>query len=192
MENHSNGDDAEVEPILVRVRQGDKEAYARIIERFQRPIFLYGYYMLRSRQEAEDAAQETFLKAYRSIGQFTPTHSFSAWLYKIAKNVCLDELRKRKKRLDLFAFYRDRQHEQQHPSYGDLIHDVLDKLTEAEKQILLLRSLEEYSYDEIAFILDSKPAAIRKKYERIRKKLIKEKKQGVNIYEHTYPADRKA
>lgn len=67
-----------------------------------------------------------------------------------------------------------------------LVHDYLDKLTEEEKQIVLLRSLEEYSYEEIAFIMNLRPATIRKKHERLRKKLIKEKKRGVSMYEHSF------
>lgn len=69
--------------------------------------------------------------------------------------------------------------------YEDSIHQLLEKLNADEKRILLLRSIEEYSFDEIASIMDLKPATVRKKYERLRKKLLKEKKQGRGYYERS-------
>ncbi|WP_458120727.1 RNA polymerase sigma factor [Paenibacillus sp. Z6-24] len=178
--------DEDINQVVNKVQQGDKQAYASIIERFQKPIFLYCYYTLHNQQEAEDTAQETFLKAYKHISTFTPTYSFSAWLYKIAQNACIDALKKRKKDSKMLSAYRDKHIEETKLSDIDLVHDYLDKLTKEEKQIVLLRSLEEYSYEEIAFIMNLKPATIRKKHERLRKKLIKEKKRGVNTYEHSF------
>ncbi|WP_322925245.1 RNA polymerase sigma factor [Paenibacillus campi] len=175
-----------IKPILEKVKQGEKQAYALIIEQFQKPIFLYCYYMLRNQQEAEDTAQETFLKAYKYLDRFAYTHSFSSWLYKIAQNCCMDVLKKRKKDSQLLSLYQTEQSGQSERSTANDVYECLDMLTEEEKQIILLRSLEEYSYDEIAYILNIRAATVRKRYERIKKKLIQQKKQGVNIYEHSY------
>lgn len=184
MEKQQNDEDIKI--IVDKVQKGEKQEYTAIIEQFQRPIFLYCYYTLHNPQEAEDTTQETFLKAYKHINQFIPNHSFSSWLYKIAQNCCFDLLKKRKKDLKLVSLYQDQQIQQGEYPQIDFIHDCLEKLTKEERQILLLRSLEEYSYNEIAFILNVKSATIRKKYERIKKKLIQYKGQGVNIYEHSY------
>lgn len=177
--------DTDLDCIIESVQAGDKQAYVAIIERFQRPIYLYCHYVLRNQEEAEDAAQDTFFKAYKHLSTYASTNSFSAWLYKIAKNTCVDRLRKRNKDRKLAILYRDHHLQEEKPQYEDFIYECLDKLTDEERQILLLRSLEEYSYDEIAFILDSKPSTVRKRYERIRKKLINGNKRGVDLYGHT-------
>lgn len=176
----------DIKPIIEKVKQGEKQAYALIIEQFQQPIFLYCYYILRNQQEAEDTAQETFLKAYRYIDRFSYKHSFSSWLYKISKNCCMDVLKRRKKESKLLSIYKAQEIAQSEEVTSNYVYECLDMLKQEEKQILLLRSLEEYSYDEIAYILDLKAATVRKKYERIKKKLIKQKKLGVNLYEHSY------
>lgn len=75
------------------------------------------------------------------------------------------------------------------PEYDEMVHRLLENLHVDEKRILLLRSIEEYSFEEISEIMDMKPATIRKKYERLRKKLIKENKLGGGFYEHSFKAE---
>ncbi|WP_249650704.1 RNA polymerase sigma factor, partial [Lysinibacillus sp. D4A3_S15] len=92
---------------------------------------------------------------------------------------CIDQLKKKNKGFRFWTgFKKEQMVEQAYEShhYEDSIHQLLEKLNVDEKRILLLRSIEEYSFDEIASIMDSKPATVRKKYERLRKKLLKEKK----------------
>lgn len=175
-----------------RVQQGDKQAYTDIIHRFQRQIYLYCYYLLRSEEEAKDAAQDIFIKGLKHINSFVYTESLSAWLFKIAKNHCTDLVKKKiKEHKSLAEYLVNKEQEQvQENRYTDLIHGLLDKLQLEERQILLLRSLEKHSYDEIASIMDLKPATIRKKYERIRKKLILEKEKGGRIFENSYRTSR--
>lgn len=170
---------------LDSIQKGDTQSFVLIVDRFQRPIYLYCYYILRNQEEAEDATQETFIKALEHINQFYYTASFSAWLYKIARNHCTDLLKKKNREKKVLDLYKVDKHQEQDHKYTDFIYECLDKLNSEEKQILLLRILEEYSYDEIAFIMDSKSVNIRKKYERIRKKLIQIKK-GVSLYEESY------
>ena len=75
------------------------------------------------------------------------------------------------------------------PEYDEMVHRLLENLHVDEKRILLLRSIEEYSFDEIAAIMDMKAATVRKKYERLRKKLMKENMLGGGIYEHAFKAE---
>lgn len=173
---------ADLHGIVSQVQAGDTDAYTYIITHFQRKIYLYGYYLLGSRQEAEDAAQDIFIKGLTSISRFTPTVSFSAWLYKIAHHHCIDLLKKRKKSWNFFMSYRKDSMADYSSRYTDYIQDLLELLNEDERKILLLRSLEQYSFQEIGLIMELKPAAVRKKYERLRKKLI-QKKGGLS-YEH--------
>ncbi|MFD2875049.1 RNA polymerase sigma factor [Paenibacillus rhizoplanae] len=92
-----NIDTTDLDSTLVSIKKGDTQAFVLIVDRFQRPIYLYCYYILRNQEEAEDATQETFIKALEHIEQFNYKASFSAWLYKIARNHCTDLLKKRKK-----------------------------------------------------------------------------------------------
>lgn len=178
--------DTDLKSIVGRVQQGDKQAYALIIQRFQRQMFLYCYYLLKSQEEAEDATQDIFIKGLENIHRFVYSVSLSAWLYKIAHNHCVDLLKKKNKLYDSLVQYKtDKEQESDH-RYTEVIHDLLDKLSMEERQILLLRSLEEYSYEEMASIMELKPNTIRKKYERLRKKLIELKQMGGNVYEHSY------
>jgi RNA polymerase sigma-70 factor (ECF subfamily) len=184
-ELHRN--DMDLKSVITKVQLGDKQCYTVIIHRFQKQIYLYCYYLLRNQEEAEDATQDIFIKGLEHINRFVYTVSFSAWLYKIARNHSTDLMKKKnKEHKSLVEYKANRQQDQEH-TYTDYIHDVLEYLNLEEKQILLLRSLEEYSYDEIASIMELKPSTVRKKYERLRKKLVQEKEQGVKmINEHSY------
>lgn len=182
-----------VKLIVARVQAGDIQAYTEIIHHFQKQIYIYCYYLLSSKEEAEDAAQDIFIKGLENINTFSYTVSFSAWLYKIAHNHCIDLTKKKNKRFTfLQSFQKQQVHDlvQNHESkYDDIIHELLEKLNAKERRILLLRSLEEYSFDEIASIMELKPATVRKKYERLRKKLIHEKNLGGEYLEHSFKTE---
>ena len=79
-----------------QARQGDKQAFSSLVGAYQKPIFNLTFRMLGNAEEAEDAAQETFLRAYASLHQYNPDHKFSTWLLSIANHHCIDRLRKRR------------------------------------------------------------------------------------------------
>ncbi|EJW18930.1 RNA polymerase sigma factor [Paenibacillus alvei] len=162
-----------LEHAIAQVKRGDKEAYTHIIHRFQKQIYLYCYYLLGSKEEAEDAVQDIFIKGFQRIHLFEPQVSFSAWIYKIAYNHCLDILNRRSRRRKILSLLKRDQINDQELKYEDLVYQLLDKLSTEERHILLLRAVEEYSFDEISEIMDIKPSTIRKKYERLRKKLLR-------------------
>ncbi|AOZ93972.1 RNA polymerase sigma factor [Paenibacillus crassostreae] len=184
--NNLQQNDLDMKLILDNIKQGDKQSYSVVIHRFQRKIYLYCYYLLKNQEEAEDATQDIFIKALDHINSFTYTNSLSSWLYKIAKNHCTDLIKKRNKEYESLKKYQVNKQQEQEHTYSEFIDECLDKLNLEERQILLLRSLEEYSYDEMAFIMGLKPATLRKKYERIHKKLIHEKKLGGKKHEESY------
>lgn len=176
--------------IIDKIQSGDTQSYSIIIDHFQKQIYLYCFYLLRNKEEAEDATQDIFIKGLESIHRFTYNVSLSAWLYRIAKNHCTDQIKKKNKELRFLKDYQADQKQEQEHKYTEYILECLDQLNFEERQILLLRSLEEYSYEEIAYIMELKPMNIRKKYERLRKKLLREKKQGGKIYEHSFRTGR--
>lgn len=147
--------DKELKNVVDKIQLGDTQSYSLIIDRFQKQIYLYCYYLLRNQQEAEDATQEIFIKGLENIGRFTYNASLSAWLYRIAKNYCTDQIKKKNKELQFLKSYQIDQQDQEH------IHKYTEYILEC---------------------LDS--------YERLRKKLIREKKKGGRIYEHSYRTGR--
>lgn len=80
-----------------RVKKGDNDAFSVLVDKYQRPIFSFIYNFFRDYSICEDITQETFLRAYRFIRTYNPKKKFSTWLFAIAKNLCIDEKRKRDK-----------------------------------------------------------------------------------------------
>lgn len=166
-----------IEMAVEKVKNGEIELFEIIIEQFQQQLFHYCYHMLGNTQEAEDAVQESLIKAYEKIQHYTYSMSFSAWLYKIAYHHCLNLIRRRKL-IRFIPFLSDRE------MIASTIEDRIEnnqlskplleafcKLSPTEKSIVLLRVFKEKSFDEISKILDIKASTVRKKYERARKKL---------------------
>ncbi|MEK4848485.1 sigma-70 family RNA polymerase sigma factor [Paenibacillus sp. FSL H7-0756] len=173
-----------VEQTVKQIQQGDVQAYTVIIRHFQRPIYLYCYYLLGNREEAEDAPQDIFIRALERLQQYSEEVSFSAWLYTIARNHCLDRIKRRNKSFKLLSLYRQHQQEEEQAGdtrYTEIVHGLLEKLSLEERQILLLRALEEHSFEEIGIIMDMKAGTVRKKYERLRKELGRRQNSGGRI-----------
>lgn len=81
---------------VTQAQQGDPEAFAKLVDAFQRPVFNLCYRMLGDAYEAEDAAQETFLRAFDNFRRYDSQRSFSTWLLSIAAHHCIDQIRKRR------------------------------------------------------------------------------------------------
>jgi RNA polymerase sigma-70 factor (ECF subfamily) len=81
---------------LARAQKGDPEAFSYLVETYQKPVFNLCYRMLNNAEDAEDAAQETFLRAYKSLKHFDRGRPFPTWLLSIAAHYCIDQIRKRR------------------------------------------------------------------------------------------------
>ena len=93
--------------LIDRVINGDTEAFSPLVEEHQRMVYNLALRMLRDPQNAQDAAQDAFLKAFRSLPKFRGESSFSVWLYRLTSNVCLDMLRKEKRGGKVVSLYPD-------------------------------------------------------------------------------------
>jgi RNA polymerase sigma-70 factor, ECF subfamily len=81
--------------VVARARDGLDSAYRELIDRYQRPVFSLIYRLVRDRERAEDLAQETFIKVLNAIDRYDPAFKFSSWIFKIAHNTALDDLRRK-------------------------------------------------------------------------------------------------
>ena len=164
-----------IEVVIDRVKQGDKQAYAVIIRQFERQMYTYCYYILKNHEETEDAVQEIFIRAYENLHRYRRQVSFSAWLYKMAYNHMMNMKKKQGRWLKLVNEVKEQQPQVKISPKESMIEEMLVVLTPEERHILLLKAVEQYSFDEIGDIMGIKPATIRKKYERLRRKLLQYK-----------------
>src|ERR1041384_2569052 len=81
--------------LMLRVREGDREAFAELVEKYKQPVMNLAYRTLRDATEAEDVAQNVFLQVYKSAHRYEVSAKFSTWLFTIARNLCLNEIRRR-------------------------------------------------------------------------------------------------
>ncbi|GEC91744.1 MULTISPECIES: RNA polymerase sigma factor [Brevibacillus] len=172
-------DHNEMEQVLKEVRAGDIDQFGLIIDAMQKPLFVYCYHMLGHRQEAEDAVQEVFLKAFEQLDSYRHTVSFSAWMYKIAYHHCLNLLNRAKLNrvvtflragIQTFSRHEGEKKIEDTEYLNNPLHVAISKLSVKERNLLILRVVEERSYDELALLFDTKPATLRKQYERALKK----------------------
>lgn len=166
---------------LESARAGDKNAFGHLVESYQRPVINLTYRMLGDPEEAADAAQEAFLRAYTRLHQYNPEHKFSTWLFSIANHHCIDRLRKRRVNVTSIdespvAFSLDDESPQ--PDEALLAKErsrelqaLLDQLEPEYRTPLILRYWHDYSYQEIAETMDISLAAVKSRLFRARQKL---------------------
>src|SRR5258706_10603573 len=92
-------DATETAAVLARARQGDSDAFRALVETHGRSVFQLAFRMTRNEQDAEDVVQESFLRAYRQLGQFQARADFGTWLYRITANCAVDLMRSREHRI---------------------------------------------------------------------------------------------
>jgi RNA polymerase sigma-70 factor, ECF subfamily len=163
----------------VRLAQrGDERAFAQLVEAYQLPVYNLAYRMLGSGPEAEDAAQETFLRVYSGIRSYDDSRKLSSWILSIASHYCIDRLRRRRgatvsmEELDAVRWMPDaspRPEDQLLADERDLvIQRVLGSLPEQYRLAVILRYWQDLSYDEIAEITDSTDSAVKSRLHRAR------------------------
>jgi RNA polymerase sigma-70 factor, ECF subfamily len=166
-----------------QARTGDQRAFGLLVQAYQKPVFNLTYRMLGNAQEAEDAAQETFLKAYSSLRQYQPEHKFSTWLFAIANHHCIDRLRKRRVSfvsIDDNPVLENLTGESPLPERQALMREqsaemqkLLQELEPEYRLPLILRYWEEYSYEDIAAAMDITVAAVKSRLFRARQQVAK-------------------
>lgn len=162
------------------VKAGHQESFTFLVEKYQNPVYNLCYRMLGNPGDAEDAAQETFLRAYRAIARYDPDRKFSTWLLSIATNYCIDQLRKRRLlTLSLDAMpYLDVSDNGHGPEPSLVlrekqgrVRDLLGLLSDVDRAAVILRYWYDYSYDEIGEVLSLTNSAVKSRLHRARRSL---------------------
>ena len=157
--------------LMLRVKRGDRAAFSALVEKYRQPLFNFVFRTLRDETETEDVAQNTFLQVWKSRARYERTAKFSTWLFTIARNLCLNEIRRRSRHpaesLEETHPEHDDQPSRQYEDkkvflptenvlHGELakkIEEALDELPENQRTAILLCRQDEVSYEEIAEIL---------------------------------------
>ena len=157
--------------LMLRVKRGDRAAFAELVGKYRQPLFNFVFRTLRDETETEDVAQNTFLQVGKSRSRYERTAKFSTWLFTIARNLCLNEIRRRSRHPaesleETHAEHDDqpsRQYEDKkvflptenvlHSELARKIEEALAELPENQRTAILLCRQDEVSYEEIAEIL---------------------------------------
>src|SRR5580698_1698809 len=158
--------------LMLRVKRGDRTAFATLVEKYKQPVMNFIFRTLRDETEAEDLAQNVFLQVYKSRDRYQRTAKFSTWLFTIARKLCLNEIRRRSRHpADSIEESHAENEDQPQRQYEDrkitlptesLLHgELIAKIQEAraalpenQRTAILLCQRDELSYEEIAEILD--------------------------------------
>ncbi len=158
-------------------KKGDPLAFANLVERYQRAVYNLCYRMLGDAGEAEDAAQETFLRAYKALDAYDSSRKLSTWLLSIASHYCIDQLRKRRYTifsLDGLPFFEltDPQPGPEHQAVQTerqrQVQQILNSLQPVDRAAVLMRYWYDFSYEEIASTLSLTTSAVKSRLHRAR------------------------
>ena len=185
--------------LMLRVKRGDRAAFAELVGKYQQPLFNFVYRTLRDETESEDVAQNTFLQVWKSRARYERTAKFTTWLFTIARNLCLNEIRRRSRHpaesIEEAHAEHDDQPRQQYEDrthiaapekllHGELagkIEEALAELPENQRTAILLCRQDDLSYEEIAEILECSLSATKSLIHRGRETL----KEKLKRYLHT-------
>lgn len=173
----------EIQEWVVSALEGDPQSFENLVFAFQDDVFNLCFRMLGERFEAEDAAQECFLRAYRNLSRFDIQRSFKTWLLSIASNYCIDRLRRRRISFvslddEPTAAFLSLASDEPNPESVAIgretskeFHGLLAQLPEDYRLVVVLRYWYDYSYSEIAEINGDSVSAVKSKLFRARRRL---------------------
>jgi RNA polymerase sigma-70 factor (ECF subfamily) len=167
---------AEAECIAL-AKNGDQDAFTQIVDAYQNPVFNMCYRMLSNTQAAEDAAQETFWRAYKNIHRYDDKRPFATWLLSIAAHYCIDQ--QRRKRLPSIDLDEIIEFAAEDPApnpesavisteFKEEIQRQLAQLSESDRAVLVLRYFHEFSEEEICQTLSLSKSAVKSRLHRAR------------------------
>lgn len=179
--------EAHVAPLVERAREGDAAAFEQLIICFERRIVGVAWRILGNREDARDAAQEVFLRAYKYLRTFREDQNFSGWLYRITVNVCRDTARKRSQTgierfisyeaeleegfMETIAAPEDTESRAIAAQERVIVARALSTLSEKERSAIVLRDMEGFSTAEVAELLGTRAVTVRSQIASARTKI---------------------
>ncbi len=173
------------EQLIARFQQGDLQAFDVLVRRYKDQLLNFVYRFVGNRSDAEDIVQETFLRVYKNKHYYKEIAKFSTWVYTIASNLAKTELRRRK-RHKIFSVSNfvneerdydipDRDHSPERKVDGtlkeDIIQKAIEKLPPKFKEVIILRDVQGFAYEEISQILNIPLGTVKSRVNRGRLKL---------------------
>ncbi|MCR4771424.1 MAG: sigma-70 family RNA polymerase sigma factor [Oscillospiraceae bacterium] len=197
----------EEKEVIGAVLSGDKDAYEKLVLEYHKSVYNIALRMTGSPEDACDITQDVFFKAYRSLKHFRGSASFGSWIYRVASNMSIDHLRRRKRQHTAETVYLDDSREGERPAeipdvsgepYGELerkemrraVCEGLDMLPEEQKLILVLREVNGLSYTEIAETLKIELSTVKSRLYRARARLADCLLKKGNFFE-TYSSNKR-
>lgn len=183
--------DNDIEKLLIKkALTGDIDSFEKLIINYEKKVYNIAHRMFGNEHDAYDASQEIFIKVYNNLNKFDYKSSFSTWLHRLAVNTCIDEYRKAKRKMkkttsldetvpvgdgDLVKQFEDKaltpeQRILQKEEVNE-VREAIGMLKEEHKVVIILRDIQNYSYDEIASILDCSMGTVKSRISRARNSL---------------------
>lgn len=178
--------------LIARCRRGDARAFDELVHRYDSKVYNLAYRLLGDGEDAADVAQEAFLRIHRGLRSFHGSAALTTWIYRIVHNLCLDELKKRRRRPQvlgdptpgdeggdtLLERMPDEEAEPQSLALADerqrAVRAAIDRLRPHHREVIVLYDLEGFSYHEIAEILATNVGTIKSRLNRARLALARE------------------
>ena len=167
-----------MDEFVKKLIKGDERAFERLVRENQNKIYAVCMNMLKNPHDAQDAAQDTFLKAYRNIRSFKSESKVETWLTRIAVNTCLDILRSRRETVDIDEQYdlageETPETELEKNNRKRAVRKALQAMEPDMRSIIILRDINGHSYEEISEMLNLNLGTVRSRLSRAREKLKK-------------------
>lgn len=176
--------------LVLRLKKGDREAFNELVREYEKQVINLAYGMLSEREDAYDAAQETFIRIYKSIGTFRGQSSLSTWIYRITANICNDMLRKRQRSARTISIYPSDEDENNsaaelpddNPTPEEalelserqrIVREGIASLNPDFRAVITLCDIEGRSYEEAAAILSVPHGTVKSRLNRARNALRK-------------------
>jgi len=161
------------EELVEALARGEEFALEILFERHCGAVWKYILVILKSREDAKEVLNETFFRVFRYAANFSGRGSFSGWLFRIARNICMDRLRKRKSHIKLVSDIKKSVESKlsEHITDGDRLLEMMDKLKPEYRDIIILKEISGYSMREISVVMGKSVSAVKTLHHRAIKKL---------------------
>jgi RNA polymerase sigma-70 factor (ECF subfamily) len=167
--------------LIDKIKQGDLNSFEQLVARYEAKVFTIAYRYTGNHHDAGDLAQEAFIRVYRAIGSFRGESSFLTWLYRVVTNVCKDEMRRRSRENTVSIDEMTEWGKQPvpriktgpletvlHKEWQEEIQQVLNSLSYEHRTVIVMRDIQGYTYEEIAFFLECSLGTVKSRLSRAR------------------------